>query len=170
MLWGSGRLPLIFGDNLLAISYNNAGCKGLLQCGPGHNLREPAQRLNGHEGRALVYVPVFLSAGQGGQEEVGHKSHVKQEAGGFMQNPELCEVHARVKILLKRANAKRSEQARQVLSEVLGRRQLGMQIAVVLYAMQHEKEKLSQVFALGVRLHSRGGGANSASLRRRGQA
>ena len=148
------RLPLIFGDDLLTISYDNAGCEGFLQRGPGHNLCKPAKGLNGHERRAFMHVSVLLSASKGGQEEVSHEGHVKQEASGFMQSPEEREVHACVKILFERAYAKGSKQARQVLGEMLGRSQLGMQIAVVLYAMQDEKEKLSKVFALRVRLHS----------------
>ena len=99
-------------------------------------------------------ITVFLPASQGGQEEVGHKSHVQHQTGGFMQGPEVREVQACVEVLLERAHAKGGEQARQVLGEVLGGGQLRAQVAVVLYTMQDEKEKLPEVFAFRVGLHS----------------
>ena len=110
--WDRRRLPFIFGDNLLAISYNNAGCEGFSKVGPGHNLCEPAEGLDGHEGSAFVNITVFLPASKGGQEEVSHKGHVQHQTGGFMQGPEVREVQACVEVLLARAHAKGSEQAR----------------------------------------------------------
>ena len=79
-------------------------------------------------------------------------------------------VHACIEVLPERADTERSKQPREMLGQVLGGSQLRVQVAVVLNAMQNEKEQLPEVFALGLDLHSCGCRAQLPSLGRRRQA
>ena len=160
--WDRGRFLLVFRDDLLAVCHYNAGRKGFLEVGPRHNLCEPAEGFDGHEGHAFAHITIFFLASEGGQEEVSHEGNVQRQAGRLTQGPKVREVHACIEVLLERANTERSKQAREMLGKVLGGSKLRVQVAM--------RKKSCLRSSLGLDLHSCCCRAQLPSLGRRRQA